>query len=120
MAGRRRYHKSTRVRLTDKEHRLLSDYARTAGMANSRYLVETTLAQRATTSAEKAHAETLVFQRDWAINEVARVGNNINQIAKQLNSQRGSISLHGIEQALAAVATALNDLRKLWAQEDSR
>jgi len=68
-------------------------------------------------SEQKEHNQALMFQRDWAIYEVARVGNNINQIARQLNSQRGSISSETIQTALIAVAAALNDLRRLWAQD---
>jgi hypothetical protein len=71
-------------------------------------------------SEEKQHNQALIFQRDWAINEVARVGNNVNQIARQLNSQRGSISSERIETALSEAAAALNDLRLLWAQWDAQ
>lgn len=113
MPGRKLYPKSTRVRLTDDEHRRISDRARQAGLSISRYLIENALREKAITSDEKEHAETIMFQRDWAINEVARVGNNINQIARQLNSQRGSISSETIRAALVEVASVLNELRRL-------
>src|SRR5262249_22814466 len=115
MAGRKLYSKSTRVRLTDDEHTRISDRARDAGLSISRYLVEIALREKAITSDEKEHAEAVIFQRDWAINEVARMGNNINQIARQLNSQRGSITSEIIEAALFAAADALNQLRRIWA-----
>lgn len=115
MPGRKLYPKSTRVRLTDDEHTRISGRAREAGLSISRYLVEIALRQKAMTPDEKEHAEAVIFQRDWAINEVARMGNNINQITRQLNSQRGSISSEMIEAALHAAADALNQLRKIWA-----
>jgi len=113
MAGRKLYPKSTRVRLTDDEHSRISYRAQRAGLSISRYLIENALREKAMTSDEKEHSEVVIFQRDWAINEVARVGNNLNQIARQLNSQRGSISSDTIQTALVAVASVLNELRRL-------
>ena len=113
MAGRKLYPKSTRVRLTDDEHMRISDRAKLAGQSISRYLIENALREKAMTFDEKEHAEAIAFQRDWAINEVARVGNNLNQIARQLNSQRGSITSDAILTALIEVASVLNELRRL-------
>ena len=84
-------------------------------MSISRYLIENALSQKAILSEERDDREARAFQRDWAINEVARVGNNLNQIARQLNSQRGGISSESIEKALMAVEAAINELRQLWA-----
>jgi Mobilization protein NikA len=120
MAGRKLYPKSTRVRLTDEEHRRLGDRAKQAGLSISRYLVKSALAQGVVKLETKEDTETRTFQRDWAINEVARVGNNLNQIARQLNSQRGSISSERIERALTEATAALNDVRCLYLQEDSQ
>ena len=114
MTGRKLYLRTTRVRLTDDEHRRISDRAKQAGLSISRYLIETALRDMPLTSEEKEHAEAVMFQRDWAINEVARVGNNLNQIARQLNSQRGSISSETMREALLTAADALNELRRLW------
>lgn len=113
MAGRKLYSKSTRVRLTDEEHRRIGCRAQQAGLSISRYLIANALREEALTSDEKEHAEAFMFQRDWAINEVARVGNNINQIARQLNSQRGSITSETILGTLVEVAAVLNELRRL-------
>ena len=113
MAGRKLYPKSTRVRLTDDEHRRISDRSKRAGLSISRYLIENALIERPLTSEEKEHAEAVMFQRGWAINEVARVGNNLNQIARQLNAQRGSITAEAIQAALLTAADALNELRQL-------
>ena len=113
MAGRKLYPKSTRVRLTEDERRRISDGAKQAGQSISRHLIENALIEKAMTSDEKEHAEAVIFQRDWAINEVARVGNNLNQIARQLNSQRGIITSEAIQTALIEVASVLNELRRL-------
>jgi hypothetical protein len=113
MAGRRLYPKSTRVRLTDEEHRRIGCRAQKAGLSISRYLIANALREEAMTLDEKEHAEAVIFQRDWAINEVARVGNNLNQIARQLNSQRGSITSETIRATLVEVASVLNELRVL-------
>jgi len=120
MTGRKLYLRTTRVRLTDDEHRRISDRAKQAGLSISRYLIETALIERPLTSEEKEQAEAIMFQRGWAINEVARVGNNLNQIARQLNSQRGSITSEAIQAALLTAADALDELRKLWVRQSER
>jgi hypothetical protein len=120
MAGRKLYTKSTRVRLTDTEHRRLGDRAKEAGLSISRYLVKSALSKKAPKIEAKDDTQTRTFQRDWAINEVARVGNNLNQIARQLNSQTGSISSERLEKALTAVAGAIKELRRLWAHQDGQ
>src|SRR5262245_37438700 len=104
-----------RVRLTTDEHQQLSDRAKDAGMSISRYIIESALTNNGIPNQTKALAQATLMQREWAIYEVARVGNNLNQVARQLNSQRGSITTHRIEQTLAAVAQKLSELRRLWA-----
>src|SRR5262245_9145781 len=109
------YPKSTRVRLTEEEHSHISESANRAGLSISRYLIESAL-KEVMTPEDKEYREHKFFQLDWAINEVARVGNNVNQIARQLNSQRGSINSESIRTALVAVTEALHDLHRLWAR----
>lgn len=110
----KQYPKPVLVRLTYDEYRELAERAKETGLSLSRYLIENALARAAMKPEEREQREALAFQRDWAINEVARVGNNINQIARQLNSQRGSISSETIKTALIVAADALNELRRLW------
>jgi Bacterial mobilisation protein (MobC) len=83
-------------------------------------MIETALRHMPLTSEEKEHAEAILFQRGWAINEVARVGNNLNQIARQLNSQRGSITSETIQSALLTATDALDELRRLWVWPSER
>lgn len=113
MGRQKQYQKAALVRLTHDEYQRLTDRARQAGLSLSRLLIESTLADKAVTSEEKERTDMLVEQRDWAITQVVRVGNNLNQIARQLNSQRGSISTRRIEQVLIATYEVLNDLRQL-------
>jgi len=108
-----------RVRLTIDEHRQLSNRAKDSGQSLSRYIIENALYNDGFGTQDKTHGQATLMQREWAIYEVARIGNNLNQIARQLNSQRGSISSERIEQTLNAVGEKLNDLRRLWAQHDS-
>src|SRR5438034_650844 len=99
MGRQKQYQKATLVRLTDDEYRQLGKRAKESGVSLSRLLVESTFADKAVTNEEKDRTERLIGQRDWAITQVVRVGNNLNQIARQLNSQRGTISAQRIEQS---------------------
>ncbi len=100
MGRQKQYQKATLVRLTDDEYRQLTDRAKLSGVSISRLLVQRTLADKAVTNEDKERTERLIEQRDWAITQVVRVGYNLNQIARQLNAQRGTISTRRIEQVL--------------------
>ena len=114
MGRQKRYQRATLVRVTDDEYRQLTERAKQSGVSVSRLLVESTLADNAFSKEQREHLETLILQRDWAINEVARVGNNLNQITRQLNSQRGTISTERIEEVLEDTNEVLRDLRRFW------
>ena len=51
-------------------------------MSRFHLLVERALAEKAVTSEAKERTEKLINQRVWAITQVVRVGNNLNQIAR--------------------------------------
>jgi DNA-binding NarL/FixJ family response regulator len=112
MGRQKQYQKVTLVRLTDDEYRQLTERAKQSHVSLSRLLVQSTLAGKAVTNEEKDRTERLIEQRDWAITQVVRVGNNLNQIARQLNSQRGTISARRIEQVLVATYEAIRELRQ--------
>lgn len=114
MGRQKRYQKAALVRLTDDEYQQLVERAKLSGISLSRLLVQSALADEAVTNEEKEHTEKLISQRDWAITQVVRVGNNLNQIARQLNSQRGSISTRRIEQVLVATYEALANCVSGW------
>lgn len=112
MGRQKRYQRAVLVRLTDGEYRELTERAKQSRFSVSRLLVESALADKALASEEKERTEKLINQRDWAITQVVRVGNNLNQIARQLNSQRGTINTRRIEQVLVATYEVLCELRQ--------
>ena len=114
MGRQKRYQKSILVRVSDDEFRQLTERSERSGVSLSRLLVESALTGGALTNEQRQQAQVELFVREWAVTEVARVGNNLNQIARQLNSQRGVISTERIEEVLTATYEVLCDLRKYW------
>jgi DNA-binding NarL/FixJ family response regulator len=110
---RKQYQKCALVRLTNDEHVRLTVLGKKADLSFSRFLVESALTGQAPTNEER-------IQRERAILQLARVGNNLNQIARQLNAQRGAISSSEIEHALKEVKTALRRIEELWQPGGSR
>src|SRR5215471_6122743 len=92
----KKYPKSALVRLTKDEHSRLTELAKKAGLSLSRLLVESALTGKVPTLADRV-------VRERAILQLIRVGNNLNQIAKQLNAQRGGLSSGMVEETLAAL-----------------
>ena len=109
MRGKRRkqYPRSALVRLTNEEHGRLTELAKKSGLSLSRFLVESGLTGRAPTHEDRS-------QRERAILQLARVGNNLNQIARQLNAQRGTLSTVDIEETFEAIRSALERIEGLW------
>ena len=103
----RQYPKGALVRLTNDEHMRLTALAKKAGLSFSRFLVESGLTGLAPTNEDR-------IQRERAILQLARVGNNLNQIARQLNAQRGALSSSYIGETLEEVQTALERIEVLW------
>ena len=94
------YPKGALVRLTNDGHMRLTALAKKAGLSFSRFLVESGLTGQAPTNEDR-------IQRERAILQLVRVGNNLNQIARQLNAQRGALSFSDIAESLEEVQTAL-------------
>jgi DNA-binding NarL/FixJ family response regulator len=103
----KQYPKGGLVRMTNDEHMRLTELAKTAGLSFSRFLVESGLTAEAPTSEDRR-------RRERAILELSRVGNNLNQIARQLNAQRWAISSSHIEETLKEVKAALKGIEELW------
>ena len=114
MGRQKRYEKSILVRVSNDEFRQLTERSERSGASLSRLLVESALTDVVLSKEQREEAEVAFFLREWAIFEVARVGDNLNQIARQLNSQRGAISTERIEEVLTATYEVLYDLRKHW------
>jgi heterodisulfide reductase subunit C len=105
----KQYPKGGLVRMTNEEHVRLTTLAKMADLSFSRFLVESGLTGKAPTSEDRR-------RRERAILELARVGNNLNQIARQLNAQRGAISAREIEETLTEVKAALEEIKEVWQQ----
>jgi hypothetical protein len=81
--------------------------ARKGGLSFSRFVVESALSGQAPTNEDR-------MRRERAILHLARVGNNLNQVARQLNAQRGVISSPEIDETLKEVKAACEGITKLW------
>ena len=103
----KQYPRGALVRLTDDEHIRLTELAKEAGLSVSRFLVESGLTGKAPTHQDRT-------LRERAILQLARVGNNLNQIARQLNAQRGALSSSALEETLEEVKGALERIEALW------
>jgi hypothetical protein len=103
----KQYPKGGLVRMTNDEHMRLTELAKTAGLSFSRFLVESGLTGQAPTNEDRR-------QRERAILQLVRVGNNLNQIARRLNAQRGALSSREIEETLKEVKAALKGIEELW------
>ena len=115
---RRHYERRFPVRLKPDEIDLLKVKANQAGMSLSRYVVHSALTEKAITPEQRHYIERRLELLQAATEEVSRVGNNLNQIARQLNAQSGTLSSHIVEQTLSDVAEALNKLRQLWDKQE--
>ena len=102
----KQYPKGALVRLTNDEHMRLTVLAKKAGLSFSRFLVESGLTGQAPTNEDR-------IQRERAILQLARVGNNLNQIARQLNSRRGALSSNEVKEALDEVKSVLERIEAL-------
>src|SRR4030095_13238852 len=99
----KQYPKGALVRLTNNEHMRLTALAKKADLSFSRFLVESGLIGQAPTNEDRR-------QRERAILQLVRVGNNLNQIARRLNAQRGALSFREIEETLKEVKAALKGI----------
>ena len=97
---RRHYERRFPVRLKPDEIDLLKVKANQAGMSLSRYVVHSSLTEKAITPEQRHYIERRLELLQSATEEVSRVGNNLNQIARQLNAQSGSLSSHAVAETL--------------------
>jgi hypothetical protein len=105
----KQYPKGALVRLTHDEHSRLRELAKKSCLSLSRFLVESGLTGKAPTHADRILRERTILQ-------LIRIGNNLNQIAKQLNAQRGGLSSDKVAETLAALQTTLKRIEDLWRQ----
>jgi hypothetical protein len=103
MGRQKQYPKAALIRLTNEEHRRLMAEANTVKLSLSRFMVHAGLTGINLTNEDRERHER-------AIVEVKRVGNNLNQISRQLNSQTGVINLGRVEQVLLETKQVLENL----------
>jgi len=106
----KKYPKAFTLRATHNEHDRLLSRAREAKLSLSRFLIECGLGKEAPTWEDRQ-------QRERAIIQLIRAGNNLNQIAKQLNSQRGTIDYTNLEQTLKTLKAVLQHIEGLCHQQ---
>jgi hypothetical protein len=102
----KKYPKMFTLRATKSEHERLVNRAREAQLSLSRFLVECGLSKDAPSWEDRQ-------QRERAIIQLIRAGNNLNQIAKQLNAQRGTIDYANLEQTLKTLRGMLLQIEVL-------
>lgn len=102
---RKKYDKPFTVRATADEHKGLMNRAQESRLSLSRYLIECGLNKVAPTWEDAQRHERTIVQ-------IARAGNNLNQIAKKLNAQRGVIDYSSLEQTLKAITVALREIQE--------
>ena len=108
----KQYPKGSLIRMTNEEHLYLTKLAKKGGLSFSRFVVASVLSGTPTTIEDR-------MQRERAILQLARAGNNLNQVARQLNAQRGVISSGDIEKTLNEVKAACEKIGEVW-QRDAR
>jgi uncharacterized protein (DUF1778 family) len=112
--SRKKYPKEVRVRLTDDEYEEITERAKTAGMSLSRCIVEHALADSETFLKNEAPDDDCLMEREFAIFLVACAGVKLNDIARRLNAQRGTINLNEVEEVLLETKSALEGLAILY------
>jgi hypothetical protein len=108
---KKEFEKIMTVRMKPEEHRMLSERSREIGTSFSRYLIECGLFEcglrrSILTPEDRQILQFLAFQ-------VVKVGTNLNQIAKRLNSASGTIDLSHLEAALTEIEELSGSLRWL-------
>jgi hypothetical protein len=106
----KKYPKMFTMRATKGEHERLVNRAKEAQLSLSRFLVECGLSKDAPTWEDRQ-------QRERAIIQLIRTGNNLNQIAKQLNAQRGIIDYTNLEHNLKTLRAMLQQIELLCHRE---
>jgi predicted DNA-binding protein len=97
------------VRMTPEERSRLEEIVKDTGLSLSRYLVECGLTRDVPDHEDRQ-------QREIALREIKRVGNNLNQIARQLNLQDGTVSHKEVQQTLVTLRHVLEQMGTLWQQ----
>jgi len=103
----KQYPKKILARATADEHKRVATRAKAAQLSLSRFLIECALTVDVASQEDRS-------QRERALREIRRVGNNLNQVAHQLNLQTGIVDHAEVDRALIAVREVLEVMGVLW------
>jgi len=107
MARAKQYPKKILARATVDEHQRVATRAKAAELSVSRFLIACALTVDVASSEDRS-------QRERELRELRRVGNNVNQIAHQLNMQTGTVDHAEVQRTLIAVREVLEMMGVLW------
>lgn len=114
MKAKSRYQFRPTIRMTTEEHEALARRARAARVSLARYLVETSLRDAPPSEQERELKEQEMLQREWAINQLVRVGNNLNQAVRRLHIMTGTVTYSRLNEALNDLSEILDSFRTTW------
>jgi two-component sensor histidine kinase len=107
MSRRKQYPKKILARATLDEHGRLMTRAKQAELSLSRFLIECGLTIEVASPEDRS-------QRERALREIRRIGNNLNQVAHQLNMQSETVNQAEVHHALVTVRQVLEKMGVLW------
>ena len=107
MARDKKYPKKILARATVDEHQRVVTRAKAAVLSVSRFLIECALTVEVANGEDRS-------QRERALREIRRVGNNLNQVAHQLNIQTGTVDHAEVHRTLIAVREVLEMMGVMW------
>jgi len=107
MARAKQYPKKILARATADEHQRVVTRAKAADLSVSRFLIECALTVEVASSEDRS-------QRERALREIRRVGNNLNQVAHQLNLESGTVDHADVERTLIALRELLETMGVVW------
>jgi len=108
---KKEFKKIMTVRMTPEEHRILSERSREVGSSFSRYLIECGLFECGKRQGILTAEDRQVLQ--FAAFQVAKVGTNLNQIARRLNRPTGTVDLSNLTATLVELQNLSGSLKYL-------
>lgn len=114
MKKRKVYQFRPTVRMTAEEHEKITALAEKAGLSMARYLVESALHGAAPSPEERELKRQEFLQREWSINQLVRVGNNLNQAVRKLHFMTGTVTYSNLNAILKDLSTTLGRFRNAW------
>lgn len=97
------------IRFTDEEHDVLTSHAERAGISPSSYARKALVGGEAPRAARRPPVEKALLAK--TLGELGKIGSNINQVARALNSDQPGGQLSQIETDIRRAATELTVMR---------